>query len=228
MYKVIYNGQIIDLLTELTPFRYLPKANRFVKTDIMSANCIQASDGKTLYGLSGNHFPESFPYKVVTIKPITHEEYDTLHSLIATEIIPDEDVSIVRLRAKKIAELKSECNNAIATGICIKLSDQKYHKFELTIEDQLNLRAIELRLTPYSRDTIYHEKGCVCRAYCYDDMKTIIDKAYAHITYHTTYFNVAKYCINNMKTVQEIGQFHYGDVIPNEEYRMFLDTSINQ
>lgn len=228
MYKVIYNGQIIDLLTELTPFRYLPKANRFVKTDIMSANCIQASDEKTLYGLSGNHFPEKFPYKVVAIKPITPEEYDTLKSLFKTENIYNEDISIIRLRNRKIRELKDICDQIISDGICIKLSDEKFHKFELTIEDQLNLRAIESRLTPYSGDTIYHEKGHVCRAYCYSDMKTIIDKAYEHITYHTTYFNVAKYCINNMKTIQEIGQFHYGDVIPNEEYRTLLNTSINQ
>lgn len=223
MYKIISNGQVIDILNEIKYLRYLYKSKRIVVSDVMSANCIQGSDNKTIYGLRGNNFPSDFPHKIVIIKRIDKKEFDTLTLLMNKgEIIRTEDPFLITARKNKIAELKQECDNQIIAGICIKLSDEKFHSFELTIEDQLNLKSIENTLNKYNNGIIYHEKGKVCSVFTKDDMKTIITSATRHIQYHTTYFNLMKYCINNMNVVNDILDIHYGDEVPDINYQKLL------
>ena len=82
MYKIISEGQVIDILTEIKYLRYLYKSRRIVVSDVMSANCIQGSDNKTVYGLRGNNFPSDFPHKIVILKKITKKEFDTLSHLL--------------------------------------------------------------------------------------------------------------------------------------------------
>ena len=194
MYKAIFNGQVIDVLETVKYLRYLPKSKRITVTDKTSANCIQASDNKTVYGLLGKKLPTAFTHKIVILKQIDKKEYDLLIKLQSLNLdINTEDPILYQQKMMKIEELKNECDKHIVNGICIELSDGKYHRFELTIEDQLNLRSIQSNIGMYKNGVIYHEKGCICKLFSVDDMNTIIREAFCHIQSHTTYFNLMKY-----------------------------------
>lgn len=222
MYKVISEGQIIDLISNLKYLRYLYKSKQIVPSDSMSANCIQGSNDK-IYGLKGNAFPLDFPHKIVIVKEIDKIEFDKLHLLFKDHSnIDADDPFLIKAKEAKINELKSICDNEIINGICIKLSDDDYHCFELTIEDQLNLKSIETTLYKYKNDIIYHEKGKVCSLFSKEDMQLIISAATRHIQYHTTYFNLMKYCINNMNAITDINNIHYGDEVPDKNYQKLL------
>ena len=223
MYKVIYNGQVIDVLEKIKYYRYLKRSKRYVVCDRGSANCIQGSDNVTLYALRGVNLPEDFPHKAVIYKSIDLAEYENLKSILtAGQVINANTYILHRAREQKIEELKSTCQQEIFDGIIIRLSDGKLHQFELTIEDQLNLQRIESQLSVSSSGYIYHEKGKACTMFSKEDMMQIISAANAHINYHTTYFNLLKYCIYNMYDINAIECLRYGDEIPNSEYRNLL------
>jgi len=223
MYKVISNGQVIDLIETVKYLRYLPKSKRITVTDKSSANCIQGSDNVSVYGLQGINFPSDFEHKIVILKKVDKDEFQLLQQLLKEKVdINADDPFLIQQKAKKIEELKEECDKEIISGICIELADSKYHTFELTIEDQLNLRAIQSNIMNYKNGIIYHEKGQPCKLYTAEDMQTIIDESFRHIQYHTTYFNLMKQCINNMTTIMDINSIHYGDEVPDKDYQKLL------
>ena len=98
----------------------------------------------------------------------------------------------------------------IVAGTYILLSDNLYHHFKLTLEDQLNLSSIETDLKFGAKYAIYHSTDSVCEIYSSADMMKIIQGTNKHKRYHTTYFNLLKYCINNMTNIDEISAIEYG------------------
>lgn len=223
MYKFIHNNNVIDVVDKIKYLRYLEKSKRTVVTDSSSANCVQGSDNVTVYAMQGATLPASVDYKIVTVKKITKYEYDQLRQLLKNnEIISGDSYSLNQSRKLKIEELSKECSKTIQSGISIKLSDNKYHQFELTVEDQLNLLMLKNKLSSGSEKLIYHEKGCTCKVYEKTDIETIISNAEHHIEYNTTYFNLMRHCINNMNNIEEIDKIHYGDELPDPDYKILL------
>lgn len=224
MYKIIYNDNVIDVVKELKYLRYLEKSNHYVTTDSSSANCIQGSND-TVYWLQGTRFPVAIEHKVVIVKKIDKQEYDKLQKLLnENKIVYGDNAELIQIKNDKIQELKEQCAEVIKKGISIKLLDGKFHQFELTIEDQLNLNILKTRLEQAAKFIIYHEKGCTCKLYDSEDITTIIYEANKHIEYNTTYFNFMRYCINNMNDIDDIKNIHYGDKLPNEDYNRLLQS----
>ena len=213
MYKVIHDDYVVDLLTNVTYVKFLKGTSKRTITDRTNADGIIGSDKKTVYVLQGRKAPEGCNYKVVTLHEISEHEYDHLVSLllITPGVVIANPNSLRDIRETKIQELSAQCHDNIIRGVQVLLSDGFYHHFSLSLEDQVNLLAIEQQIKDGAKNILYHEAGCVARIYSYRDMKTIIDVVNAHKERHQLYFNLVKYCINNMYNREDIEKISYGD-----------------
>ena len=175
--------------------------------------------------MQGARLPATLKHKIVTVKKIDKQEYQKLKQLLKNnETILGDTSELIEARNNKISELKQECSTVIKQGISIKLSDNIYHEFELTIEDQLNLNILKTKLDQGAQLIMYHEKGCTCKLYDRDDIEKIIFEANRHIEYNTTYFNLMRHCINNMNDMDVINNVHYGDELLIPEYNRLLQS----
>lgn len=228
MYKVVHNNLVIDVLDQPQYFRYLSKSKRSVLSDKSSAHGILSSDLKDKYLLKGRERPEGKTWKEVSIEPITASEYEKYKSLIGKVEITADENALLAARKEKIDYLSKECNKKITEGIGVFLSDKKYHYFNLTIEDQINLAEIENNMLRNSnQEFLYHENGKECQFFSYEDMKTIISAAKKYKKRHTTYFNLMKASINEIINIEDIEKLKYGDEIPNRLYLEKYKSIIN-
>lgn len=205
MYKVIYNGIVIDVLKTVRYGKYVPATKRVVATDPSSANCVVASNLKDRYLLKGVPIPDGCDYKVVSLVPISNEEY---YSLVEKESSPYL-TGIKRLKAAKINELREICDRNILSGVQVQLSDNKFHHFTMSIEDQLNLLEIRHLISIGETELIYHETGGEYKMYSVSDMQKIIDETFKHKQNQLLIFNKLKKYVNELNSIDEICKVKY-------------------
>ena len=214
MFKVIYNDIVIDLLETVKWVRCLKKSGRIVNTDKSSAHGFYGSDNKTVYIMEGKYCPPDKNFKLVRLQPINEAEYKELYDKLLNKVLIQ--ANLVKLRETKIAkinELSEICNKTITDGISVLFNDGYYHKFRLTLEDQINIEALRAQVDAGATKLIYHETNKVVELFDADDIKRLIQAANKHRLYHTTYFNILKHCINNMYNTDEVNRVQYGDSI---------------
>lgn len=78
MIKIIENNMIIDVCYKPTFLRYLPQMDRYIKTDVSSANSLLGSDQNTTYHIKNTDYNFKIPLKSVYFQEIDKEEYDKL------------------------------------------------------------------------------------------------------------------------------------------------------
>ena len=78
MIKIIENSMIIDVWYKPTFLSYLPQLNRYVKTDLSSANAVLGSDQNTVYHIKNTDYNFNSDLKSVYFEEIDKEEYDKL------------------------------------------------------------------------------------------------------------------------------------------------------
>ena len=78
MFKVIENGQIIDVLENLKFVKCLPRTKKIVLVDERQANGIMSSNGNEIYHLYGTPFTFEDEKKTVRFEEIDVEEYEVL------------------------------------------------------------------------------------------------------------------------------------------------------
>lgn len=78
MYKIIENGQIIDVLETLQFVKCLPKTQRTIIVDERQANGIMSSNGNEIYHLLNTPNTFSETKKTVSFYKIDLEEYNRL------------------------------------------------------------------------------------------------------------------------------------------------------
>lgn len=214
MFKVIYNDIVIDLVKTVKWVRCLKKSKRIVNTDKSSAHGFYGSDDKTVYILEGKYCPPDKNFKVVRLVPITEGEYNELYDKLLNKVLIQ--ANLVKLRAAKVAkieELSQVCNQKITEGVSVLFNDGYYHNFRLTVEDQINIAALESQLAAGATKLLYHETNKVVELFDADDIQRLVQAANKHRLYHTTYFNILKHCINNMYNIEEVNGVQYGDSI---------------
>ena len=211
MYKVIFNGKVIDVLRYPTYVKFL-KFGQVTTTGQTSAQGVAGSDGDTLFGLTPEALKIRPTLKLVTIQEITEVEYDRLKALLDEgQTVSADTTELARAKANKIASLSSLCKTKIIAGITLELSDGEKHDFKLTTEDQLNLMRLEAQLHDAANDIfVYHATNQPCQVFSRSDMHRIVNAAQQHMTYHTTYFNVAKQYINSLLDTEAVRLFKYG------------------
>ena len=136
------------------------------------------------------------------------------------EILPPEPYvpTLEELQAAKKREISQACENAIYSGVDVKLSDGSTEHFSLTEHDQLNLFGKEVQLAAGTTELEYHADGQPCRYYSAKDMQIITSMAMAFVSYHTTYCNAVNMWIAGCETADEIQQIYYGADVP-EQYQ---------
>ncbi len=208
MYKIVQNNKVIDVV-KYPQFVSFLTSGHIAMTDKTSAEGIVGSDAKTVYS-----FIPQTGYPIVTVDEIDLKELERLQSLLGSgnEICADSSVLIdaKRIALRKISNL---CKSNIVAGFSVVLADGMTYDFKLTTEDQLNLMSIEGQLNAGVETFIYHATNQPCRVFSRDEMLKVIKAFRRHITYHTTYFNVAKQYINSLVDIEKIADFTYGDDI---------------
>ena len=212
MYKIICNNQVVDLLqNEPIYVRFQNRFNRAKPTDKSSAQGFVGSDNKTVYILPGNIRPANKTWRFGTLCKISEVEFNKLTELLTTnKTISNSKIQLDDLRKNKIAEMNKCCVENITKGISVLLSDNSYHHFTLAIEDQLNLSMYEKMIENGSKSILYHENGNTVKLFSSEDMKKIISAANNLKRYQLTYYNLLKYCINNMYDIDAISNIYYG------------------
>lgn len=205
MYKIIQNNKVIDVVKIPRFVRFLA-SGYIALTDKTSAQGIVGSDNQTIYS-----FKARPGRSVVSIKEITLEEFNRLQDLLNSkqEICADES-TLAKAKRNKIKCLSEICKAKITSGFLIKLSDGEFYNFKLTVEDQLNLMAIEAQLNTGSTTFLYHATDKPCKFFSREDMIKIINTFKRYTLYHTTYFNVAKQYINSQTDLEKVALFTYG------------------
>ena len=146
--------------------------------------------------------------------------YQTPDPDTGDEILPPEPYvpTLEELQAAKKREISQACENAIYSGVDVKLSDGSTEHFSLTEHDQLNLFGKQVQLAAGTTELEYHADGQPCRYYNTADMQLIISTAMQHVSYHTTYCNAVNMWIAGCETADEIQQIYYGADVP-EQYQ---------
>ena len=111
---------------------------------------------------------------------------------------------IDKVISQKKAELSTECEKAIVTGVDV--GDAHY---SLTIEDQANI----LALTPLAQagnSVFYHQDGEMCREYSSDEFLAVVNAATVFKTLQTTYCNLLMRQIEAMTDAEEVRAVKYG------------------
>jgi hypothetical protein len=70
--------------------------------------------------------------------------------------------------------------------------------------------SIENQLNSGVETFVYHATNQPCRCFSKIDMVKILTTFKRYITYHTTYFNVAKQYINSLVDINKVNSFTYG------------------
>jgi hypothetical protein len=212
MFKIICDNKIIDVVKSLKYVRYIKETKKIIPCDKVVATGIYSYNHKKYYSLQGVTLPEEIQnWPRVFIAQIQESEYNDLkEKLYLNKIVYANNRELGVVRNTKIEELNQACKDAILKGIEVYFADGSYHTFKLTLEDQINLLELEKEILAGAKYVLYHGTNEVCELYSAEDMKKVIDMAGAHKKYHTTYFNLLKYCIYNMYNIEEIERVKYG------------------
>lgn len=225
MYKVVYKGVVIDLLTNPIYCKYFARSGHKIRTDETSANCIISSEGEETYHLAGRSpfLPEG--YKSVELVPIDQTEYDYLQSL-KTDGEPLE-FDLAKLRAAKTAEVSAVSESVIHAGTDVMLSNGNVYHFSFSDQDQFqigflataarNAAVLEAMGVPTNETGMeypWHADGGDCIFYSRADMITIGTAMQNYITYHNSYFHALRNYINALTNPLVIVDVYYGMEVP--------------
>lgn len=208
MYKVIYNESVIDILKEIKYAKYMTKSKRIYVTDRFNFNCILASNNVEGYHLNGVPYPTGSNMKTVSLIEMSNAEIDELMESNDTV-----DTGLRAMRKVKIQELREHCNKAIVAGVNVMLSDNEYHHFALTIEDQLNLLEIQNLILMGENKIMYHETNGIHREFSVEDMSKIILSANRHKNDQLLHFNMLKKYVNQLTSIDAISAVDYNFVV---------------
>ena len=211
-YKILDNNDnVITVSNEASFYKYFYSSNKLISVNSDIADRVRVN--KKLYKIQGSNTPGD-PLFYIDI--ISEEEYNELEAKIE-EKPPVVSLYLKRTREEKIAELCSICQQKIIEGCNIVLSIGTQH-FKFNNEDQMNITRLMNNLQ-LSRNTkvLYHSSGNKVEYYSAADFTKIYNEMNKHITYHTTYFNLLKNCINNMYNPLEIKKISYGYKLTNSE-----------
>ena len=211
-YKILDNkNNIVTISDEVSFYKYFDSSNRLISVSSDIADRVRVN--KKLYKIQGYQTPGDPLY---FIHIISEEEYNELKAKIE-EKPPVVSLYLKRTREEKIAELCSICQQKIIEGCNVVLSIGTQH-FKFTNEDQMNITRLmnNLQLTRNTK-ILYHSSGNKVEYYSASDFTKIYNQMNKHITYHITYFNLLKNCINNMYNPLEIKAISYGYKLTNSE-----------
>lgn len=243
-YKIIYNNNLIGVINSYNFFEEIN--DKLIASNDILGQYIEYEN--TLYrdywmqpAYGNRHFLQASIQSIseanynayiqakINNQPINENEPDNNNQTIPEEPIEPEynsDSMIEYIRSSKFNEMSYACRTTIENGFDLWISDNQYHHFSLTTQDQLNLMAASTQLETVELIP-YHADGEPSKYYTVDEMRQIIAAANQFKTYHTAYYNSLKNYINSLSTIEEIAAITYGTKIP-EEYQTEVLKTIEQ
>lgn len=147
---------------------------------------------------------------------ITVAEYLTVFPI--TEENPVTDEMLDMLRANKLSELRTICNNMIESGVDVQTSnsgDETEH-FSLDSYDQNNITNMFYSVMAGIEEYPYHADGKDCTTYSKEDIVALYVAAQSTITYHTTYNNMLRALVTRTDDVEILSAITYGMDLPED------------
>ena len=200
-FKIIKDNEFIGIGTTRDMRKFQKKHNVLLVCDENEAQYIQC--GEDLYHapwmeeVDGNSV-------IADVIRIEDDEYNCLLSAIesneeikfAEELVVEyepvvdeiEELTIDYIRSAKLAELKYECNKAIAEGFDIELGDGETRHFTLSMDDQINL---------------------LTQAYFDETMQTVIVVMNNFKVKHMNHLKELEDYVNSLTDIEEIAKVSY-------------------
>ena len=128
--------------------------------------------------------------------------------------------TLEEVQEMKIAEMETIKQQQIYNGFDVVLTDGTTEHFTLTIEEQIELSALQQKVKDGVPQLPWHieDEGEHCRYYKNEDMAMIVEAAFAHKSWHRTYFQDLRIYIRSLDSKEAVKAITYGMDIP-EEYR---------
>ena len=131
------------------------------------------------------------------------------------EDVPD-DRPLDEIRADKLAELSSSCNDAITAGMDVETTQGAEH-FSLQETDQINLTTALSAVQSGASGYPYHADGQLCRLFTAAEIQAIAAASVKHKLYHTTLCNHLLTWARRAETKEELSGITYAaDGMPDD------------
>ena len=123
---------------------------------------------------------------------------------------PD-DRALDEIRADKLAELSSSCNDAITAGMDVETTQGTEH-FSLQETDQINLTTALSAVQAGAPGYPYHADGQLCRLFTASEIQAIAAASVKHKLYHTTLCNHLLTWARRAETKEELSGITYSAI----------------
>lgn len=120
---------------------------------------------------------------------------------------PD-DRPMDEIRADKLAELSTACNDAITAGMDVETTQGTEH-FSLQETDQINLTTALSAVQSGAAGYPYHADGQLCRLFTAAEIQAIAAASVKHKLYHTTLCNHLLTWARRAETKEELSGMTY-------------------
>lgn len=128
---------------------------------------------------------------------------------------PD-DRPMDEIRADKLAELSTACNDAITAGMDVETTQGTEH-FSLQETDQINLTTALSAVQSGAAGYPYHADGQLCRLFTAAEIQAIAAASVKHKLYHTTLCNHLLTWARRAETKEELSGITYAaDGLPED------------
>lgn len=123
--------------------------------------------------------------------------------------------TIEEVRAEKLNEMSSICEQVIYSGVDVKLSTGEKH-FSLEVADQSNIDGIFNAVVWGATEYPYHADGEPCAMYSAADIMTLYVAYKSFVTKQTTYCNALRQWIKRVDDKETLKAIEYGANLPDD------------
>lgn len=128
--------------------------------------------------------------------------------------------TLEEVQEMKVAEMEAVKQQLIQDGFDVTLTNGTVEHFTLTAEEQTELSALKQMIKDGAEELHWQtdDEDEHCKFYDNADMALIIEAAFAHKSWHRTYFQDLRIYIRSLDSKEAVEAVTYGMEIP-EEYR---------
>lgn len=141
---------------------------------------------------------------------------------IPPEPVPEPEPYVPTLeevQEMKVAEMEAVKQQLIQAGFDVILADgTTTEHFTLTIEEQIELSALQQKVKDGVPQLPWHieDESEHCKFYANEDMALIVEAAFAHKSWHRTYFQDLRIYIRSLDSKEAVDAVTYGMEIPED------------
>ena len=172
-----------------------------------------AIEVKSSYALNGEVIENTSISQVADVWSPEREEYIKGIAYNGEYTIEEEhdDRALDEIRADKLAELSSSCNDAITAGMDVETTQGTEH-FSLQETDQINLTTALSAVQAGAPGYPYHADGQLCRLFTAAEIQAIAAASVKHKLYHTTLCNHLLTWARRAETKEELSGITYSAI----------------